>query len=129
MLLSLGAVKHTSSEAWITGTRDQGRPAERLAGWLAILLSPVRRVISTDRHIIKIWDVNTGAGYTSIEPPDGDINDVCVWPRSGGSKVPGQPEVDTARCDLYFVDPNDATVHWLPVVVILYALYWWMQVC
>lgn len=33
---------------------------------------------------MKIWDASTGAGYTSIEPTEGDINDVCVWPNSGG---------------------------------------------
>lgn len=46
-----------------------------------------RRVISADTHIIKIWDQNTGEGYTSIEPPDGDINDVCVWKKSGAAAV------------------------------------------
>ena len=45
-----------------------------------------RRIISTDTHIVKIWDVNNGQNYTSIEPADGHvINDVCVWPNSGES--------------------------------------------
>ena len=43
-----------------------------------------RRVISSDTHIVKIWDQATGKNYTSIEPTEGgDINDVCVWPNSG----------------------------------------------
>eukprot|EP00197_Chlamydomonas_leiostraca_P004092 CAMPEP_0202871522 /NCGR_PEP_ID=MMETSP1391-20130828/18922_1 /ASSEMBLY_ACC=CAM_ASM_000867 /TAXON_ID=1034604 /ORGANISM="Chlamydomonas leiostraca, Strain SAG 11-49" /LENGTH=663 /DNA_ID=CAMNT_0049552351 /DNA_START=89 /DNA_END=2076 /DNA_ORIENTATION=- len=42
-----------------------------------------RRVISSDKHIIKVWDASSGAGFTSIEPAEGDINDVCVWPGSG----------------------------------------------
>eukprot|EP00200_Dunaliella_tertiolecta_P014606 CAMPEP_0202392444 /NCGR_PEP_ID=MMETSP1127-20130417/92376_1 /ASSEMBLY_ACC=CAM_ASM_000462 /TAXON_ID=3047 /ORGANISM="Dunaliella tertiolecta, Strain CCMP1320" /LENGTH=682 /DNA_ID=CAMNT_0048994951 /DNA_START=66 /DNA_END=2111 /DNA_ORIENTATION=- len=42
-----------------------------------------RRIVSSDRHICKIWDINTGEGYTSIEPTEGDINDVCLWPNSG----------------------------------------------
>lgn len=42
-----------------------------------------RRVVSADTHIIKVWDVNSGAGYTSMEPEGGDINDVAVWPGSG----------------------------------------------
>ena len=44
---------------------------------------PQRRVISADTRIIKIWDVNTGENFTSVEPPAGDINDVCVWPGCG----------------------------------------------
>ncbi len=43
-----------------------------------------RRIISADTHIVKVWDASTGAGYTSIEPAEGQINDVCVWPDSGG---------------------------------------------
>ena len=42
-----------------------------------------RRVISADTHIVKVWDMQTGQNYTSIEPTEGDINDVCVWPHSG----------------------------------------------
>ena len=42
-----------------------------------------RRVISSDTHIVKIWDLASGTNYTSIEPTEGDINDVCVWPNSG----------------------------------------------
>ena len=41
------------------------------------------QVISSDTHIVKIWDLNTGKNYTSIEPTEGDINDVVVWPNSG----------------------------------------------
>lgn len=45
-----------------------------------------RSVISSDKHIIKVWDASSGAGFTSIEPAEGDINDVCVWPGSGASQ-------------------------------------------
>lgn len=45
------------------------------------------RVVSSDRHIVKIWDINTGAGYTSIEPTEGEVNDVCLWPKSGVGKL------------------------------------------
>ena len=30
-----------------------------------------------------MWDKDSGEGYTSIEPPGGGINDVCLWPQSG----------------------------------------------
>lgn len=40
------------------------------------------RVLSADKRIIKIWDQNTGAAWTSTEPPV-DINDVAVIPNTG----------------------------------------------
>lgn len=42
----------------------------------------VRRVISSDTRILKVWDAATGAAFTSVEP-EADINDVCIWPGSG----------------------------------------------
>ncbi|CAD7704153.1 unnamed protein product, partial [Ostreobium quekettii] len=42
-----------------------------------------KRVISSDSHIIKAWEVDTGEMYASIEPECGSINDVCVWKDSG----------------------------------------------
>lgn len=44
-----------------------------------------------------MWDAASGEGYTSIEPPEGDINDVLVWPDSGLVMVAG----DTARVRFY----------------------------
>lgn len=41
------------------------------------------RVISADKRIVKVWDQDSGAQYTSIEPSDGDINDICVFRNSG----------------------------------------------
>jgi ribosome biogenesis protein ENP2 len=35
------------------------------------------------RRTLQVWDASSGEGYTSLEPPEGDINDVCVWPDSG----------------------------------------------
>jgi ribosome biogenesis protein ENP2 len=32
---------------------------------------------------VQVWNMQTGANFTSIEPNRGDINDVCVWPHSG----------------------------------------------
>lgn len=39
-------------------------------------------VISADEKIIKIWNKDSGALYTSMEP-DNKINDVCTFPKSG----------------------------------------------
>lgn len=47
----------------------------------------------------QIWDEATGRGYTTIESPDGDINDVCVWPGSGLLAIAG----DCTRVHAHFV--------------------------
>ncbi|KAI9024086.1 WD40-repeat-containing domain protein [Hyaloraphidium curvatum] len=39
-------------------------------------------VVSADTKIIKLWNQETGAALTSIEPPN-DINDLCVVEESG----------------------------------------------
>ena len=41
-----------------------------------------RRVVSADRHAVKLWSASDGAPFTSITPADGGINDVLVWPGS-----------------------------------------------
>lgn len=33
--------------------------------------------------MLQVWEADSGEGFTNIEPGDADINDVCVWPRSG----------------------------------------------
>lgn len=42
----------------------------------------VKRVLSADSKIIKIWDARRGTPFTSIEPPN-DINDVQPCPQTG----------------------------------------------
>ena len=42
-----------------------------------------RRVISSDRHIVRMWDAASGANFTSIQPPEPGINDVLHWRGSG----------------------------------------------
>ncbi|KAI7845268.1 hypothetical protein COHA_001310 [Chlorella ohadii] len=58
-----------------------------------------QHVVSSDRHIIKVWEADSGEGFTNIEPGDADINDVCIWPRSGLIMV----GCDSARMRAYFV--------------------------
>ncbi|GFR41480.1 hypothetical protein Agub_g2171, partial [Astrephomene gubernaculifera] len=67
-----------------------------------------RRVISSDRHIVKVWDINNGEGYTSIEPEEGDINDVCVWPDSGLIMVAN----DSPNMHGYFVPSLGPAPRW-----------------
>ena len=50
-------------------------------------LAPERRddVVGLDSSVIlapQVWEADSGEGFTNIEPGE-DINDVCVWPRSG----------------------------------------------
>ncbi|XP_058779910.1 uncharacterized protein LOC131653671 [Vicia villosa] len=40
-------------------------------------------LITSDNHVVRIWDPDTGEGLTSIEPTTGAINDVCTFPGSG----------------------------------------------
>lgn len=42
-----------------------------------------RKVISADKHIVRVWDASSGEGFTSVQPPEPGINDVLVWPDSG----------------------------------------------
>ncbi|GLI68720.1 hypothetical protein VaNZ11_013206, partial [Volvox africanus] len=67
-----------------------------------------RRVISADRNIVKVWDINTGEGFTSMEPEEGDINDVCVWPDSGLIMVAN----DTPNMHGYFVPALGPAPRW-----------------
>lgn len=39
--------------------------------------------MSADKHIVRIWDAESGKGITSIQPDQGPVNDVLVWPNSG----------------------------------------------
>ncbi|KAL0662866.1 hypothetical protein Bca4012_099703 [Brassica carinata] len=57
--------------------------------WQRTLNTQEPKLITTDKHIVRIWDPNTGEGMTSIQPTThmslsgGEINDICVFPGSG----------------------------------------------
>uniref|UniRef100_A0A0D9WLA9 Uncharacterized protein n=1 Tax=Leersia perrieri TaxID=77586 RepID=A0A0D9WLA9_9ORYZ len=51
--------------------------------WHQTLNSTESKLISADKHIVRVWDPNTGNNMTSIEPDSGAINDVCVFRNSG----------------------------------------------
>ena len=40
-------------------------------------------MVTTDTHIVRVWDADTGAGYTSIQPPAPGINDTLLWKDAG----------------------------------------------
>ncbi|XP_057430255.1 uncharacterized protein LOC130723284 [Lotus japonicus] len=50
--------------------------------WHGTLNYEKQMLISSDNHVVRIWDPETGEGLTSIEPT-GAINDVCTFPGSG----------------------------------------------
>ncbi|KAL7128478.1 hypothetical protein ABFS83_14G319700 [Erythranthe nasuta] len=51
--------------------------------WHKTLNSQQSKLITADKHIVRIWDPETGEGMTSIEPAGGKINDICVFKESG----------------------------------------------
>lgn len=40
-------------------------------------------MVSSDSHIVKMWDQQTGVNFTNIEPSEGGLNDICLWKDSG----------------------------------------------
>ncbi|KAK6115501.1 hypothetical protein DH2020_007770 [Rehmannia glutinosa] len=51
--------------------------------WHKTLNSQQSKLITTDKHIVRVWDPETGEGMTSIEPTNAKINDMCVFKESG----------------------------------------------
>ncbi|GJN29786.1 hypothetical protein PR202_gb18040 [Eleusine coracana subsp. coracana] len=51
--------------------------------WHQTLNSTEPKLITADKHIVRVWDPNTGNNMTSIEPDGGAINDVCIFQNSG----------------------------------------------
>ncbi|KAK9671224.1 hypothetical protein RND81_12G014400 [Saponaria officinalis] len=51
--------------------------------WHRTLNSQQPKIVTTDKHIVRIWDPETMEGVTSIEPTGGAINDICVFKESG----------------------------------------------
>ncbi|CAL5044920.1 unnamed protein product [Urochloa decumbens] len=51
--------------------------------WHQSLNSAEPKLITADKHIVRVWDPNTGNNMTSIEPDGGAINDVCIFRNSG----------------------------------------------
>lgn len=41
-----------------------------------------RRIMSADKHIVKVWETTQGKSLMNVEP-EHDIKDVCIWKDSG----------------------------------------------
>lgn len=46
-------------------------------------LGGTKSVMSSDRHIVKVWDSAAGKSLLNVEPGNGLINDVCLWKGAG----------------------------------------------
>ncbi|XP_024523152.1 nucleolar protein 10 [Selaginella moellendorffii] len=75
--------------------------------WHGDLSSP-RKLVTSDTKVIRIWEPETGKSITNIEPPNGHINDVCVFPNSGLIFV----AVDNTQIPAYFIPALGPAPKW-----------------
>nr|GEX06627.1 hypothetical protein [Tanacetum cinerariifolium] len=66
------------------------------------------KLITTDQHIVSIWDLETGDGMTSIEPTAGVINDMCVF----GENRLILLALDTSQISSYFLPALGLAPKW-----------------
>ncbi|XP_030540849.1 nucleolar protein 10 [Rhodamnia argentea] len=76
--------------------------------WHRTLNSENPKLISTDSHVVRIWDPETGDGMTSIEPTAGTINDICVFRDSGLMLL----ALDCSQIPSYFVPALGPAPKW-----------------
>ncbi|KAA6424642.1 MAG: nucleolar 10-like [Trebouxia sp. A1-2] len=67
-----------------------------------------RKIVSSDSHIVKIWDQHSGVSFTNIEPAEGSINDVCLWKDSGLAML----ACDAPKIQAYFVPSLGPAPKW-----------------
>lgn len=66
------------------------------------------KLITTDKHIVRIWDPETGGNMTSIEPTAGKINDICAFKDSGLLLL----ALDCSQIPSYFIPDLGPTPKW-----------------
>ncbi|XP_018848422.2 nucleolar protein 10 [Juglans regia] len=76
--------------------------------WHRTLNSEQPKLITTDNHVVRIWDPETGEGMTSIEPTAGAINDICVFDGSGLMLL----ALDCSQMPSYFVPALGPAPKW-----------------
>ncbi|KAK2654321.1 hypothetical protein Ddye_014177 [Dipteronia dyeriana] len=76
--------------------------------WHHTLNTERQKLITTDHHIVRIWDPETGEGMTSIEPTAGKINDICVFRDSGLMLL----ALDCSQIPSYFIPDLGPTPKW-----------------
>lgn len=56
-------------------------------------------MVSSDSHIVKMWDQQTGVNFTNIEPSEGGLNDICLWKDSGLVMLAcDAPKIQVSKC-------------------------------
>ncbi|KAK9106221.1 hypothetical protein Scep_023065 [Stephania cephalantha] len=76
--------------------------------WHKTLNSERPKLITTDRHIVRIWDPETGEGMTSIEPTGGSINDICAFEGTGLMLL----ALDSSQIPSYFIPALGPAPKW-----------------
>ncbi|KAL0453199.1 UNVERIFIED_CONTAM: Nucleolar protein 10 [Sesamum latifolium] len=76
--------------------------------WHKTLNSEQSKLITADKHIVRIWDPETGEGMTSIEPAAGKINDMCVFKESGLILL----ALDSSQIPSYFIPALGPAPKW-----------------
>ncbi|KAL0290856.1 UNVERIFIED_CONTAM: Nucleolar protein 10 [Sesamum angustifolium] len=76
--------------------------------WHKTLNSEQSKLITADKHIVRIWDPETGEGLTSIEPSAGKINDMCVFKESGLILL----ALDSSQIPSYFIPALGPAPKW-----------------
>ncbi|KAL2226031.1 nucleolar protein 10 [Sesamum indicum] len=76
--------------------------------WHKTLNSEQSKLITADKHIVRIWDPETGEGMTSIEPTAGKINDMCVFKESGLILL----ALDSSQIPSYFIPALGPAPKW-----------------
>eukprot|EP00257_Ricinus_communis_P005506 XP_002519773.2 nucleolar protein 10 [Ricinus communis] len=80
--------------------------------WHRTLNSERDKLITTDTHVVRIWDPETGDGMTSIEPTAGKINDICVYNNSGLMLL----ALDCSQIPSYFIPSLGPSPKWCPTL-------------
>ncbi|CAK7340222.1 unnamed protein product [Dovyalis caffra] len=80
--------------------------------WHRTLNSERQKLITTDKHVVRIWDPETRDGMTSIEPTAGTINDICVFSNSGLMFL----ALDCSQIPSYFIPSLGPAPKWLPSI-------------
>lgn len=84
-----------------------GSPILRIK-WHKSLNSERPKLITTDKHIVRIWDPETGETMTSIEPTAGRINDMCISEGSGLILL----ALDSSQIPYYFIPALGPAPKW-----------------
>lgn len=76
--------------------------------WHESVSTAAKNLITSDSHIVRIWNPQTGDSVTNIEAPTGEINDVCVVKNSGLLFM----ALDSPRISSFFIPSLGPAPRW-----------------